>query len=314
MSDRTTLDWSPEPESSAPPPTWGRRAPEAQVLLWVFAALAGFLLLGNVLLSPHLTAPALRTWSTIFVSICVQAVPFLVCGVALSSAITAFVPPSFWAKVPRRPYAAPVPGTAVRRALAFLPASPAVNPVVLVATAVAFPGHPDLVLARFAASLVVSVLAGWIWQATGRPGPARVPARAAEEGESRWAAFLSEMRYDLLRAGGFLVIGGLVAATLNVVVPRSWLASVSGIPWLPVLVLAVLAVVLSLRPETDAFVAASLTGFSPTARLVFLVAGPMVDLTALRAGAPARAYAVRFVPPVLTAAVLVSVLAGRVLL
>ena len=78
MSDRSTLDWAAEPDSPVPPPTWGRRAPEAQVLPWVFAALVGFLLLGNLLLAPHLTAPALRTWSTIFVAICVQAVPFLV--------------------------------------------------------------------------------------------------------------------------------------------------------------------------------------------------------------------------------------------
>ena len=42
-----------------------------------------------------LTAPALQTWATIFVSICVQALPFLVAGVALSAAITAFVPGSF---------------------------------------------------------------------------------------------------------------------------------------------------------------------------------------------------------------------------
>jgi uncharacterized membrane protein YraQ (UPF0718 family) len=50
--------------------------------------------------------------------------------------------------------------------------------------------------------------------------------------------------------------------------------------------LALLAVVLCVCSEADAFVAASLSGFSPTARLAFMVVGPMVHLklTALQAG------------------------------
>ncbi len=312
------------------------------MLPWVFAALAGFLLIGNLLLAPHLNAPALRTWSTIFVAICVQAIPFLVLGVALSAAITAFVPPSFWNRVlPRRPYAAvPVAGVAglvlpgcecasvpvasglmsrgvtPAAALAFLLASPAINPIVLVATAVAFPGQPLMVLARFAASLAVAVLAGWVWQFLGRPGWLRIPAPAAPDGASRWTAFLSAMRHDFLHAGGFLVIGGLTAATMNVVIPRSWLTSLGEIPWLSVLVLALLAVLLSICSEADAFVAASLTTFSPTAKLAFLVVGPMVDLKliALQAGTFGRAFAARFVPLTFTLAIVVSVLVGWVLL
>ncbi|MEO3810381.1 permease [Sphaerisporangium sp. B11E5] len=342
MSDRSTLDWAAEPDSPVPPPTWGRRAPEAQVLPWVFAALVGFLLMGNLLLAPHLTAPALRTWSTIFVAICVQAVPFLVFGVALSAAITTFVPRSLWTRVlPAKPYAAvPVAGAAgvvlpgcecasvpvaaglmargvtPAAALAFLLSSPAVNPVVLVATAVAFPGQPGMVVARFAASLAVAVLAGWVWQLLGRPGLLRIPARPEAEGTSRRASFVAAMRHDLLHAGGFLVVGGLTAATLNVVVPRSWLDSVAGDFWLSVLVLAVLAVVLSICSEADAFVAASLTAFSPTAKLAFLVVGPMVDLKliALQAGTFGRAFAVRFVPLTFTLAVAMSLLAGWLLL
>ncbi|GII84655.1 permease [Sphaerisporangium siamense] len=342
MSDRTTLDWTADPDSPVPPPSWGRRAPEAQVLPWVFAALVGFLLIGNLLLAPHLTAPALRTWSTIFVAICVQAIPFLVLGVALSAAITVFVPPSFWTRaLPRRPYAAvPVAGAAglvlpgcecasvpvasglmargvtPSAALAFLLASPAINPVVLVATAVAFPGQPVMVLARFAASLAVAVLAGWAWQWLGRPGWLRIPDRAPVPGESRMSAFLSAMRHDSLHAGGFMVVGALTAATLNVVVPRSWLAAVGDVPVLSVLVLATLAVLLSICSEADAFVAASLSTFSPTAKLAFLVVGPMVDLKliALQAGTFGRAFAARFVPLTFALAIGVSLLVGWVLL
>jgi uncharacterized membrane protein YraQ (UPF0718 family) len=309
------------------------------VLPWVFVAVVGVLIIGRFLLAPFLTAPALQTWATIFVAICVQALPFLVFGVLLSASITAFVPASFWTRaLPRHPYAAvPVAGAAgavlpgcecasvpvasglmargvtPAAALAFLLASPAINPVVLVSTAVAFPTQPMMVLARFGASLAVAVLVGWFWLLFGRPGWLRVPPPATGTG---WGAFRAAVQHDLLHTGGFLVVGGITAATLNVVVPRSWLTTVSGVPWLSVLALALLAVILSICSEADAFVAASLTAFSPTAKLAFLVVGPMVDLKliALQAGTFGRVFAVRFVPLTLTLAVLVSVVTGWVLL
>ena len=59
-----------------------------------------------------------------------------------------------------------------------------------------------------------------------------------------------------------------------------------------------LAVLLSICSEADAFVAASLSQFSLTARLVFLVVGPMVDrkLISMQMGAFGRRFAFRFAP------------------
>ena len=65
-----------------------------------------------------------------------------------------------------------------------------------------------------------------------------------------------------------------------------------------VLALAALAVVMAICSEADAFVAASLTQFSLTARLAFMVVGPMVDvkLIALQAGTFGGRFALRFAP------------------
>ncbi|OMQ13799.1 hypothetical protein A7K94_0221055, partial [Modestobacter sp. VKM Ac-2676] len=50
-----------------------------------------------------LTAPALLAWSTVFVAICLQALPFLALGVLLSAAISTLVPASFFTRMlPRR--------------------------------------------------------------------------------------------------------------------------------------------------------------------------------------------------------------------
>jgi uncharacterized membrane protein YraQ (UPF0718 family) len=216
--------------------------------------------------SGNLASDAIRMAGTIFLAIIVQAAPFLALGVVLSGAIAAFVPTSFWQRVlPSRPVLAvpvaglagavlpgcecasvPVAGGLMARgvppaaALAFLLSAPAINPVVLVATAVAFPHRPMMVLARFVASLITSVTMGWLW----------------------------------------------------------------------------LRFVLAVCSEADAFVAASLTGFSYTARLAFLVVGPMVDikLIAMKSGTFGRRFAIRFAPTTFFVGVLASVLVGRWLL
>jgi uncharacterized membrane protein YraQ (UPF0718 family) len=293
-------------------------------------------------ISRALSAPAVQNWMTVFIAVVTQALPFLVLGVLLSALIAVFVPPAFFTRaLPKRPALAvpvagmagvvlpgcecasvPVAGALVRRgvapaaALAFLLSAPAINPVVLTATAVAFPRNPGMVFARFGASLLVACGMGWLWQRLGRTGWMRTPGRPSFEGQGRAAAFWGSVRHDVVHAGGFLVIGGMAAATLKAVVPAAWLHTVAGIPVVSVLALAVLAVLLSICSEADAFVAASLTQFSLTAKLAFLVVGPMIDLKlfAMQAGTFGRGFALRFAPVTFALAVLVATLVGTVLL
>jgi hypothetical protein len=128
--------------------------------------------------------------------------------------------------------------------------------------------------------------------------------------------FITEVRHDFLQAGGFLVIGAITSATLNTVVPRNALGSFAHHEWLAVPGLAILAVVLAVCSEADAFIASSLTQFSLTARLTFMVIGPMVDikLIIMHAGAFGRAFAVRFAPLVVITGIAASVLVGAWLL
>ncbi len=198
-------------------------------------------------------------------------------------------------------------------ALAFLLSSPAINPVVLVATGVAFQGHPEMVLARLVASLTTAVVMGLLWARFGRPEWMRPRVlREPPVTAGRWRTFRASLEHDFLHAGGFLVIGGLTAATLNVAVPRGLLGSLAGVPVLSVLVLALLAVLLAVCSEADAFVAAGLSGFSNVARLAFMVVGPMVDtkLVALQAGTFGRSFAWRFSATTFVVAVATSALVG----
>ncbi len=286
--------------------------------------------------------PALQAWATVFVAIALQAIPFLVLGTLLSAAIATFVSPDTVARIMprRRLLAVPVAGLAgaalptcectsvpiagrmiatgfpVSAALTFLLSAPAINPVVLVATAVAFPQTPAMVVGRLVASLLLAVVMGVAWEWFGRPEWLRPPARAHQHGGSRATTFRLVAQHDFLQAGGFLVLGALFAATLNVAVDPTWTAAVAGMPVVSVLVLAGLAVVLAICSEADAFVAASLSGFSLTAKLAFLVVGPAVDvkLVALQAGTLGRRFAARFAPATFVVAIAVSALVGGLLL
>jgi uncharacterized membrane protein YraQ (UPF0718 family) len=83
-----------------------------------------------------------------------------------------------------------------------------------------------------------------------------------------------------------------------------------------VLALGGLAVGLAICSEADAFVAASLREFSLTARLVFLVVGPAVDvkLIAMQSGVFGRQFAARFAPLTFVVAVACAVVVGQVVL
>jgi uncharacterized membrane protein YraQ (UPF0718 family) len=290
------------------------------------------------LLEDLLDRPAVAHWATIFVSITIAAMPFLALGVTISAAIAAFVPAGFLPRaLPDRPaLAVPVAAVAgaalpgcecgsvpiARRlvargapaaaALTFLLSAPAINPIVLVSTAVAFPGQPEVVGARFLASLLAAMAVGLVWTRIGRD-ELLARARRGHGHEGRPLAVLtSTAQHDLLHAGGFLIVGAAAAATLQTAVPRSVLDTVSENAALSVLALAGLAVLMAICSEADAFVAASLTQFSLTSRLAFMVVGPMVDvkLISLQAGTFGGRFALRFAPLTFAAALGASIVVG----
>ncbi len=333
------IDWTEVPASVRARRT---RRPRPIGSLEVLTGLLIILILFQIPLSRLVSGARLQTWTTVFVAVLVQATPFLVFGVALSAVIAVFVPRSFWAKaLPHHPAVAvpvaglagvvlpgcecgsvPIAGSLIRRgvtpaaALAFLLAAPAINPIVLTATVIAFPGRPEMAIARGGASLVVAVAVGWLWLRLGKSEWIRLPHRPDLDDVSRGRAFWAACRHDIMHAGGFLVVGAAAAATINIVVPASWLQNLAGNPVMSIFALAVLAVLLSICSEADAFVAASLSQFSLTSRLVFLVVGPMVDLKliSMQAGVFGRRFVIRFAPATFGAAVLVATGVGLVML
>lgn len=285
----------------------------------------------------------LATAGTVFSGVFLQAVPFLVLGVVISGLVATFVSPQRLAGwLPRRPVPAVVAaglagaalpgcecgsvpvarrlfgeGTSGAAALTFMLSAPAINPVVLVATAVAFPGQPAMVAGRALASLLTAVVMGVVWSQWGRASwvKRRQPDHHDSDA-SAWTVFSEAARHDFLQASAYLVVGAAAAATLRVLVPPWVFTHLAGHLLIGVLTMAFLAVVLALCSEADAFVAASLTLVPLIPRLVFLVVGPAVDvkLVAMQAGLFGRAFALRFAPVTFVVATVTATAVGLAVL
>jgi len=316
-----------------------RRAGSMELLLVGLAALA----LSGSWVSGLLTDHArLATAVTVFCGVFVQALPFLVLGVVVSGLVAAYLTPERLARrLPRRPALAvavagvggaalpgcecgsvPVArrlfsGATAGAALTFMLSAPAINPVVLVATAVAFPGQPQMVVARCVASLLTAVVMGLLWQRWGRTEwVTRTLPTHHDAGASRFTVATEAARHDFLQSAAYLVIGAGAAAVLRAAVPPWVFEHVAGNLAVGVVTMALLAVVLALCSEADAFVAASLTMVPLVPRLVFLVVGPAVDvkLVAMQAGVFGRPFAVRFAPVTLVVATACATAVGLLVL
>lgn len=294
--------------------------------------------LGLRLTAPSLwTQPAVAAWTTVFAALCIQATPYLALGVVLSGALSVLVSDDTLRRaLPRAPAlavpvaavgAAALPGCEcasvplaaglMRRgvsaapAVAFLLAAPAVNPVVVVATATAFPGRPDIVLARVFASLGTAIVVGWLWLRIG-VAPRLPESTAGDPRIGRVERLRTTIVHDLSQSLGLLVVGAGAAATVNAALPEAFLDTFAGHTAIAVVTSALLAVVLAVCSEADAFVAASFVRFPAAAQLAFMVVGPAVDLklVAMQLGTFGSRMTLRLAPLTLVAAIGCAVAAG----
>ena len=294
--------------------------------LLVLAAVAGAALLARTLSGAGIGAA--RTFLLVFGSLLVEALPFILLGAAVSALIEVFVPAGVFARLARLPRGLQMPvaglggfafpvcecgsvpvarrlllkGLHPSAAVTFMLAAPILNPVVLLATAIAYRGRAvmwPMLIGRAGLGLVVAMAVGWVVGSKTRGQLLRsdrgLQAHDHEHGgaqEGRWARYFGQLADDFTMLTRYLVVGAAVAAALQTFLPQDVIGRVATTPILDVLALMVLAAALSLCSESDAFVAASFVQFGMASQLGFLVAGPMVDakLVALYGGTFGRGF------------------------
>jgi uncharacterized membrane protein YraQ (UPF0718 family) len=94
----------------------------------------------------------------------------------------------------------------------------------------------------------------------------------------RLAAISETALHDFIDITVFLILGALLAALTRQMVTQEMVSELSrNHPVLSIVLMMILAIVLCLCSEADAFVAASFITLRPAAKLAFLVLGPMLD-------------------------------------
>lgn len=266
-------------------------------------------------------AERFQTFVTIFLSLFIEAAPFLLAGSIVSGIIAVFVNQGMVDRfIPNHPLLAALAGAGLgfvfpvcecgvvpvtRRlygkglplpvGIAFLLAAPVINPVVIVSTYAAF-GWGPVLLGRVVFSVLVAFAVGLIFHLA-RPreillpqvleSTASVVGRDGGDGHEHdhagpvpriWQA-LTMGGDDFLDMGRYLIVGALLAAAMQTLVPQSALLTVGQGPFISVFVMMAVAYILSVCSTVDAFIALAFSSSFTTGSLLgFLVFGPMVDI------------------------------------
>jgi uncharacterized membrane protein YraQ (UPF0718 family) len=197
-------------------------------------------------------------------------------------------------------------GVPFSAAIAYLLAGPIVNPLVAASTAVAYFYDWKIVFLRIGLGYLVAVIVG-ILMSRLIPEGERLseklksldkPAAKACSSATCCSHDHSEHAYiagsgifnrihrslvhgadDFLEVACFLVAGAFFAALVQTFLERQTIVGIMGENWIAILIMMLLAVLLNLCSEADAFIAASFKNLVPiSGQLGFLVLGPMFDI------------------------------------
>lgn len=254
----------------------------------------------------------------VFLGTMLQAAPFLLIGVLLSSAIQVFVSQQWIQRwFPKNVVGGilfalfagfclpvcdcasiPVFRSLVRKgvplvsAVTFMAATPVINPVVILSTWYAFNGNYRIVLCRVGLGILCAAVIGLTFigndnSIAGDTGGFLGTSCACGcfDGtvptgvKGKILTYLRHAQIDFFITGKYLLMGAFVSALFQTLSKGIvWNRSGSGL-LLPLLIMMVMAFFLSLCSSSDAVVARSFASQFPTGALMgFLVFGPMMDV------------------------------------
>lgn len=280
--------------------------------------------------------------NSIFISILIEAIPFILIGVILSGIIQMFVSEEMIARImPKNRFLAvlfgalagvlfpacecgiiPITrrlllkGVPLHAVVAFMLTAPIINPIVLFSTYIAFGNRWSVVFYRGGLALAVSLIIGVILSYQFKDNQLLKPDEPGHHHHhgtllQKLGGTLRHAIDEFFSVGKYLIIGAFIAAAMQTYVKTSTLLAIGQNDVSSSLVMMGLAFVLSLCSEVDAFIASSFSStFSLGSLIAFLVFGAMVDIKNLLM--MLAAFKKRFVFLLITY-IVVIVLAGSLL-
>ncbi|MCY7965602.1 permease [Bacillus haynesii] len=264
---------------------------------------------------PFQIPASVQQLNTIFISILIEALPFVLIGVLIAGFIQIFVTEEHIRSLfPKNRFSGVIvscllgacfpacecgivpivrrlvsKGVPIYAGVGFLLTGPLINPIVILSTYMAFGNDLRMAVLRVAVGFAAAVVIAFAISMMFRSSQLKTESRqtAAHCTHSGRRSPFSEKLFDMLKhavdeffdMGRFLIIGALVAALVQTYLPLKSLFLFGGGMLDSALVMMGLAYFLSLCSEADAFIGASFTNLFPsTSILAFLVYGPMLDL------------------------------------
>ncbi|CAI8989531.1 permease [Priestia megaterium] len=251
---------------------------------------------------------SLLQMNTIFISILIEALPFILLGVIISGIIQIFVTDEMMAKaIPKNKFGAIVlasvigalfpacecgivpitrrlmaKGVPLYAAIPFMLTGPIINPVVLFATFVAFGNDWKIMIERGVVAFLVSLIVGLILAFQFKTPQVKNEIHvhtASKKMSEKIGDALKHTIDEFFSVGKFVIIGGLIAAAMQTYVKTSTLIALGHGVVSSNVVMMGLSYILSLCSSADAFIASSFRStFNDSAIIAFLVFGPMFDI------------------------------------
>jgi uncharacterized protein len=288
----------------------------------------------------------LHVFKMMFISIIIEAMPFILIGVFVSALLQVFVTDEMIQKfIPKNPVLAIITATvlgiifpicecgmvpAIRKlikkgmplyvATTFILTGPILNPIVFISTLTAFRNQPVVAYARMGLAFLVALIVGLIIYKFIKSSPLR-DARsehhhhhdhAPKTVKGKIFAVMGHTSSEFFEMGKYLIFGSIIVALLQVFVSQNQLLELGNSGAGANLVMMGLGFILSLCSTSDAFVAQSLqTTFSKGSLVGFMVFGPMINLKGILM--MLAVFKTRFVV-ILSALVFVLVFVGTLVL
>jgi uncharacterized membrane protein YraQ (UPF0718 family) len=262
-----------------------------------------------------------QNFSTIFISIILEAMPFIMLGAFVSALIQVFVSEQFIEKIiPKNKLMAflgaaligiifPVCECAIvpisRRlmkkgvpagiAITFMLAVPIVNPITLLSTYYAFYDKPSIVFIRGGLGMLIAMVVGYLVDYVGKENPMPIKQNSYESDStcycgcenqgglnykhSKVRSVLEHTNKELLDISKYLIFGAFISSVFQATVSKAYVAGIGQHMYYSIFAMMVLAFILSICSEADAFIARTFLGqFTIGSIVAFLILGPMIDI------------------------------------
>ncbi|WP_026700782.1 permease [Salibacterium aidingense] len=248
--------------------------------------------------------------NTIFLSIVIEAIPFVLIGVFIAGFIQIFITEDHIQRfIPKNKMSAvtmscilggffpacecgivPITrrlaakGVPIYAAVGFLLTGPLINPIVVLSTYMAFGNEAQMAALRmgigFIAAMIIALVISLFFQSSQLKHANIVSQPIKKESFIRRIEEMVKHSIDeFFDMGKFLIMGAFIAAFLQTYVSMNSLFLLGDSLAGSTVVMMGLAYVLSLCSEADAFIGASFRYIFPsTSILAFLIYGPMIDL------------------------------------